>query len=145
MWKARGREKRKARRRVDPNATTIRRSLPEPRFQRYQRNHGSTHTNETHDFNESNDRTVSTFPTVATKCTKGIFVQTVAHRGIVETLESWDDAPSNLYGQAVFAVGVVVAAAGQEGFDQPEGERLPFFQRVAGRAAPEKAHLQPVG
>ena len=95
MWKARGREKRKARRRVDPNATTIRRSLPEPRFQRYQRNHGSTHTNETHgcndshDFNESNESTVSTFPTVATKCTKGIFVQTVAYRGIVETLESW--------------------------------------------------------
>ena len=57
-------------------------------------------------------------------------------RGNVGIVERTSNAPSNLYGQAVFAVGVVVAAAGQEGFDQPEGERLPFFQRVAGRAAP---------
>ena len=113
-----------------------------PRFQRF------------HDFGGYND-----FHEMVLNAFRGIvgirgnrdFVEIVGTVGfivcakIVETLESWDDAPSNLYGQAVFAAGVVVAAAGQEGFDQPEGERLPFFQRVAGRAAPEKAHLQPVG
>ena len=67
------------------------------------------------------------------------------NRGNVGIVERTPNALSNLHGQAVFAAGVVVAAAGQKGFDQPEGERLPFFQRVAGRAAPEKAHLQPVG
>ena len=98
-----------------------------------------------HVSNDTNEITVSTYTNDSTKCAQDHFVQIVVPSKIVETLESWDDALSNLYGQAVFAAGVVVAAAGQEGFDQPEGERLPFFQRVAGRAAPEKAHLQPVG
>ena len=89
-----------------------------PRFQRF---HDSTVGNGLHEN--------------AFRAFRGI----VGIRGTVislESLETWDDAPSDLHGQAVFAVGVVVAAAGQEGFDQPEGERLPFFQRVAGRAAP---------
>lgn len=112
---------------------------------RFQRNHDFYTSNEPHDSNDSNEITVSTYTNDSTKCAQDHFVQIVVPSKIVETLESWDDALSNLYGQAVFAAGVVVAAAGQEGFDQPEGERLPFFQRVAGRAAPEKAHLQSVG
>ena len=51
---------------------------------------GSIHdSNEITVFTHATKPTVTTICTVSTKCALNDFVQTVAYRGIVETLESW--------------------------------------------------------